>query len=122
MTTQTNDYTPCHPWYYLTGGAPLHPDNIEPGTCDYTFATKKGNLDEQITHAEEHLKADIERYMDIVTRGVDALSHFDRTIPFGNDEQLALATALALKHNHICYYKGLLRALESSCSEQLALF
>mgnify|MGYP001591226359 CR=1 FL=1 len=57
-------------------------------------------LDPVLVGAEEALTADKERYVDIVQRGAEALSRYDREIAHTSDA-MAVATALALKYNHI---------------------
>jgi hypothetical protein len=53
-----------------------------------------------LTHEQAALTADQERYTDIVQRGAEALSRYDREIAHTSDA-MAVATALALKYNHI---------------------
>ena len=47
------------------------------------------------------LEEDKARYAELVEHGVKVLSDFDRNIAHGGNDELAWASAIALKYNHI---------------------
>ena len=57
------------------------------------------------TDTAADLQRDIERYLDIDRRGLEALSRFDRMM-CEDRPRLGVAEALSLKHNHISYNRG----------------
>jgi len=118
----TPEYNPGHPWYYLDGWEPIAVDAIEPARCDYSRDCKVKDREAAIVEATRDLENDIERYLSIVEKGADALSNYDVQYAANGDPELAVATALALKHNHIAYSKGLLIALETGRVNQMLLF
>ena len=83
-------YDPGHPWYYLLGGRPLRPEEIEPD-CEWElpYDTKlkrltdppkrKKRLVELQQEYEQHLRAAIERYEEVVTPGHE-VSRYDRSM------------------------------------------
>lgn len=111
-------YEPGHPWHYYREGdaaKPIPADEIEPASdCDWSFA---GSLPKNAAKRNEKLRTllddqrrqlaeDKARYQDLIDRGADALSEYDRTIAHGGNIELAWASAVALKYNHIRYGLG----------------
>ena len=78
-------------------------------------------------HRQE-LAADIQRYTDLLTRKLDALSDYDLTIAHQGDVEQALLTALGLKTAHISWQHSHIQVLEAELASmeqdhlQLALF
>jgi hypothetical protein len=62
----------------------------------------------RLTEMEISLSADAGRYTEIVTKGRDALSTWDRS------DWLGLETALFLTHNHVSYDKAIIRAIKGA--------
>jgi hypothetical protein len=48
----------------------------------------------------------------LIEHGVDALSQYDREIAHGGNDELAWASAIALKYNHISGARGRVQWLE----------
>lgn len=108
-------YDPGHPWYYLLGGRPLRPEEIEPD-CEWElpYDTKlkrltdppkrKKRLAELREEYERHLRHDIERYLEVITPGYE-VSTSDRHFGYG------LETSIYLCHNHILANKMWLVAI-----------
>jgi hypothetical protein len=110
--TYEPQYDPGHPWYYYDAGdgmPPLDVDEIEPAkrsldlgvTLPKSPAKRHQLLKQMYDDAVRQLDEDKERYSELVDHGVAALSEYDRTIAYGGNDALAIASALALKHNHI---------------------
>lgn len=122
-------YEPGHPWYYLQAG-----DGKSPVPADEIPAAK--NLGQYIEHElpksgarrvarirqlldeeRRQLVADRLRYQELVERGIEALSHYDRYSVFLGDEELEVATALSLKYNHISWHRGRVEYLVEELSK-----
>ncbi len=106
---------PGHPWYYLMGGRPLRPEEIEPHReWELPHDTKldslkdsskrKKRLVEMRAEHEKHVQYDIERYLEVVTPGYK-VSSCDRMNGYG------LETSICLCHNHILANKMWLAAI-----------
>jgi hypothetical protein len=105
-------YPPSHPWHYFHAGdnaPPIPVDEIEPDSeagrwladgLPKNPAKRAQKLRELLSQEEASLAADKERYVEIIQRGAEALSRYDREIAHTSDA-MAVATALALKYNHI---------------------
>lgn len=117
-------YPPSHPWHYFHAGdnaPPLPVDQIpvdddagrflEPG-LPKNSAKRIARLREWLTREQEQLQADKNRYAEIVERGAEALSRYDREIAYSSDE-MARACALALKYRHVSLALGRLRWIEA---------
>lgn len=114
-------YEPGHPWYYRDH-APLPADEIPPADPsiynDLPLSRKKREA--ELAETRACLQQDIERYQDLVTNGEAALSPPD--LMYGHPWE-SLHSALALKHNHIAYRRGLILALREALGpEQGTLF
>lgn len=117
-TTEPKDrYDPGHPWHYLPEGdnaAPIPVDQIEGDIEVGRFierelpknpAKRAEKLRTLLVQERERLEDDKRRYQEIVERGAEALSRYDREIAHTSDE-MARATALSLKYNHIRFGIG----------------
>ncbi|MFO0838353.1 MAG: hypothetical protein U1D55_07465 [Phycisphaerae bacterium] len=116
-------YDPGHPWHYYWAGdaaEPLPFEQIPPAEdvgrwlerdLPKNPAKRLAKVREMLGREEQQLVADRERYEDIVARGAEALSRFDREIAYGGNDELARAGTIALKYNHIRMGLGLLRWL-----------
>ena len=117
-------YTPGHPWYYLKRGdgrQPVPIDEIPPAEPSTDVLSKKlpRNKDKRramikrmLDDQRRQLDEDKLRYQELLERGVGALSDYDRNIAHGGDEELAWASSLSLKYNHISLGLGRLEELQ----------
>ena len=110
------NYSSGHPWYYKLGGKILSVDEIKPRKVtedDFKLWRKsyKTNID-MLNSLKERLFEDTERYTNLVTNGIKALSQYDINIACGGNAEMALFTALTLKHNHISHSKGYIQFLQ----------
>jgi hypothetical protein len=116
-------YDPGHPWHYLPEGdnaRPIPVEDIEPDIDAGRYieqelpknpAKRAEKLRAMLAHERERVEEDKRRYQEIVERGAEALSRYDREIAHTSDE-MARATALSLKYNHIRYGMGRVAWLE----------
>ena len=109
---QAAEYGPGHPWHYLQRGdgqKPVPVEEIPPGPCDGAFvgklprdmAKRRVKLSQLLADQTRQLEEDKTKYREVAERGSQALSEYDRTIAYGGDDELAVASTLALKFNHI---------------------
>lgn len=106
-------YEPGHPWYYYSEGdgqSPVPVDQIpaNPGAGEHMTLklprnrTKRSALIRKVLGEQtEQLQEDKRRYQELVERGPAALSDYDRNIAHCGNAELAWASAIALKYNHI---------------------
>ncbi len=125
-------YPPNHPWHYLSEGdhAPPVPfDDIPPaenydGSVEQDLpkpAAKRIIKARQILEAERTgLEQARLHYEDVIARGTEALSRYDREIAYGGNDELARAGTLALLYNQIAWRKGRIAYLERCTSPQAA--
>jgi hypothetical protein len=121
---QWEPYPPSHPWHYYHAGdnaSPMPVGQIEPDPQAGQWleqrlpknpAKRMQVLREMLEKEQASLAADQERYKEIVERGAEALSRFDREIAHTSDA-MAVATALALKYTHISQGKGRVKWLSA---------
>lgn len=117
-TFRRGSYGPSHPWHYLPQGdnaSPIPFERIPPSEESGRWLQQElpknvrrrlAALRETLKREEQQLLADRQRYEEIVARGADALSCYDREIAYGGNDELARAATLALKFNHIRLGKG----------------
>ncbi|MCG3131548.1 MAG: hypothetical protein FLDDKLPJ_02344 [Phycisphaerae bacterium] len=117
-------YEPTHPWHYFHAGdnaAPMPVNEIPADSDAGRFiesdlpknpAKRIARLHDLAERERQQLDADVSRYADIVERGAEALSRYDREIAYSSDA-LALASALALKYRHISLGRGRLQWIKS---------
>lgn len=110
-------YPPSHPWHYYHAGdsaPPVPVDQIEPDSdagnwiADRLPKNPKKRVEvmrEMLEREQASLAADKARYADIVQRGAEALSRYDREIAHRSDS-MAVSTALALNYTHISQGRG----------------
>jgi hypothetical protein len=121
---QLRGYDPGHPWYYLLGGRPLRPEEIEPDReWDLPSDTRlervkdhikrKKRLEELRGDYKRRLQQDIERYSEVTSPGYE-LSAFDRNLGYG------LETSIYLCHNHVWASKAWLAAIERELAKYQA--
>lgn len=117
-------YDPGHPWHYYHGGDNATPTPVEMIIGDIELgqfierelpknpAKRRAKMQQLLSEEKAHLEIDKKRYQEIVERGAEALSLYDREIAHTSDE-IARATALSLKYNHIRYGLGRIEWLKN---------
>jgi hypothetical protein len=112
-THRRGGYDPGHPWHYYVAGdnAPPTPyEQIPP--CEDAGrwleqdlpknpAKRVAKMRDLLEREEQQLAADRQRYEEVIAHGAEALSRYDREIAYGGNDDLARASTLALKYNHI---------------------
>lgn len=123
-------YDPGHPWHYYWAGdaaEPLAYEDIPPSEDAGRWlerdlpknpAKRLARLQELLTSETQHLEEDRRRYEEILARGAEALSQFDREIAYGGNDELARAGTIALKYNHIRMGLGRVRWLREQLDRQ----
>lgn len=116
------EYPPSHPWYYQYG-KPLPVGAIGPGDPGgYAIPASRKEQEACLAQAEKDLARDTEQYLGLVENGEGELSEYERSFDRPGFAR-AIDTALALKHNHISYNRGLIAALKQALGpQQAALF
>jgi hypothetical protein len=121
--TASLQYDPGHPWYYYHEGdaaEPLPVDDIPSApSCDLPSGPKNPKkriafLQQILVDQEDQLTRDRERYTALVDQGVEALSEYDRNIAHAGNDDLAWASAMALKFNHIRYGQARVAAIHAA--------
>lgn len=120
---QKAPYHPSHPWHYYNAGDGASPVPLDQIPADEDAgrylesglpknpAKRLAKLREWLAREKEQLEADQVRYADIVERGAEALSRYNREIAYTSDA-MARAGALALKYRHVSLALGRLRWIE----------
>lgn len=67
---------------------------------------------ERLESEQRELEAARVRYQEIIDRGTEALSRYDREIAYGGNDELARAGTLALLFNQAAWRKGRIACLE----------
>lgn len=123
-------YDPGHPWHYYWAGdaaEPLAFEDIPPAEDAGRWlerdlpknpAKRLARLRELLTSETQRLDEDRRRYEEIVARGAEALSRFDREIAYGGNDELARAGTIALKYNHIRMGLGRVRWLREQLDRE----
>jgi len=124
IVAPTHRYDPGHPWHYYHEGddaPPIPVEDIEPDLEAGRFlerdlpknrVKRTARIRELLATERERVEEDKRRYQEIVERGAEALSRYDREIAHSSDA-MARATALSLKYNHIRYGLGRLAWLQA---------
>jgi hypothetical protein len=119
-------YDPGHPWHYYhegDGAEPMAVEAIPAGAISIDQfgvkwpknPAKRRTLMQQMLEGQRRQLADDERrYRDLIDRGVEALSQYDREIAHGGNDDLAWASAVALKYNHVAGTRGRINTLEKT--------
>ena len=108
-------YDPGHPWYYLLGGRPLRPEEIEPNfewelPHDVALerlkepAKRTKRLLDLREDYEKNVQCAIERYKEVISPAHE-VSAYDWKMGYG------LETAIYLSHNHLLSYQAWLAAI-----------
>jgi hypothetical protein len=117
-------YSPTHPWHYFHAGDNAAPVPVEEIPADDDAgrfldaglpknpAKRLAKLRDLLEREREQLDADQRRYAEVVERGAEALSRYDREIAHSSDA-MARATALALKYRHVSLGLGRVAWIES---------
>lgn len=125
---ESEPYPPSHPWYYLRRGdfqKPVPLADIPPAEAAGQFISEKwprnpakreAKIRQMLSDQAAQLKEDEARYQELIERGADALSVYDKTISSGGDVELALATAMSLKYNHVSNGRGRVNHLQNLLS------
>lgn len=120
---RVDQYPPDHPWHYLPWGDGARPlpvgeipaSHLSLDSVTYrlpkTRAKRDACLRQRLADERANLEHDRMRYQEIVERGAEALSRYDREIANSSDE-MARAQALALKYRHISLAIGRIAWLE----------
>jgi len=120
---QQRPYPPTHPWHYYHAGDNSPPVPVDQIPSDEDAgrylenglpknpAKRLAKLEEWLAREQKQLEVDRVRYADIVERGAEALSRYDREIAYTSDA-MARAGALSLKYRHISLALGRLRWIE----------
>lgn len=110
-------YDPGHPWHYFSEGDAAPPIPVDEIDADLDAgrgierdlpknrSKRIQRMRELLEHERQRVEEDRIRYEDIVQRGAEALSRYDREISHTSDE-MARASALSLKYNHIRFGLG----------------
>lgn len=117
-------YEPTHPWHYYHEGDNAQPipfDQIEPSN-EYVRCTKHDlpkSTAKRIIKARQLLEFDrreLEQakahYEDVISRGAEALSRYDREIAYGGNDDIARASTIALLYRQIAWRLGRIAYLE----------
>ena len=119
-------YDPGHPWHYYHEGDGAEPMAVEAipaaaisidqfGVKWPKNPAKRRTLMQQMLEGQRRQLADDERrYRDLIDRGVEALSQYDREFAHGGNDDLAWASAVALKYNHVAGTRGRIDTLEKA--------
>jgi hypothetical protein len=116
-------YDPGHPWhYYHLGDAaePMPVDEIPMGPRYELPAGPKNPkkrtefFRQMLVDQEKRLQEDRDRYTELAEKGAEALSEYDRNIAHGGDDDLAWASAMALKFSHIRYGQARIAAIRAT--------
>jgi hypothetical protein len=122
--TRSSEYDPGHQWHYFDqgGGAePLPLDAIparlvgtEPFNVKWPKAVvkRRAMMEQMLANQRLQLTDDEQRYQTLLKDGVEALSRYDREIAHGGNDELAWASAIALKFNHVSGGRGRILWLE----------
>ena len=122
--TRSSEYDPGHPWHYYErgdGADPLPLDAIPARRVSTeTFnvnwpksvAKRAARMERMLADHRVQLAEDEQRYKSLLEDGVEALSQYDREITHGGNDELAWASAIAMKFNHISGARGRIQWLE----------
>lgn len=123
-TASSSSYEPSHPWHYFHAGdnaAPIPVNEIpaDPEAGRFIESDLPKNpakrivrLHDLVERERQQLDTDMSHYADIIERGAEALSLYDREIAYSSDA-LARASAIALKYRHISLGRGRLQWIDS---------
>ncbi len=119
-----SSYGPGHPWHYLPQGDNASPVPFEdiPASDESARAMERDlpkarakriiAVRERLESERRELDEARVRYQEIIDRGAEALSRYDREIAYGGNDELARAGTLALLFNQAAWRKGRIACLE----------
>ena len=122
--TRSSEYDPGHPWHYCErgdGADPLPLEAIPARTVNTeqfnvkwpkNAVKRRAMMQQMLAGQRAQLVEDEQRYQRLIEDGADALSQYDREIAHGGDDELAWASAISLKYNHISGARGRVLWLE----------
>jgi hypothetical protein len=122
--TRSSEYHPGHPWHYYDRGDGADPLPLEaiPARIITTeqfnvkwpknAVKRRAMMQQMLVGQRAQLAEDEQRYQRLVEDGVDVLSQYDREIAHGGNDELAWASAISLKYNHIGGARGRVLWLE----------
>jgi len=120
------EYDPGHPWHYYHEGDGAEPLPVaaipaRPTTLERlgikvpkTPAKRQALFQKFLADQRRQLAEDEQRYKELIEWGAEALSEYDREIAYAGDDDLAWASAVALKFNHIGRGRGRVSTLEDA--------
>ena len=118
------EYDPGHPWHYYHEGDGADPVPLESIPVRDTSlehfgvkwpknpAKRRALVEQMLAEQRTQLAEDEKRYQNLIDDGVDALSQYDREIAHGGNDDLAWASAVALKFTHISGGRGRVKCLD----------
>jgi hypothetical protein len=115
-------YDPGHPWHYYQQGDAAEPMPVHeiPEGPRYELPSGPKNpkkrtafFQTMLADQEKQLQKDMDQYTELAEKGAEALSEYDRNIAHGGNDDLAWASALALKFNHIRYGQARVAAIHA---------
>jgi hypothetical protein len=120
--TASLQYDPGHPWHYYHEGDAAEPIPAHkiPAAPKYELPAAPKNprkrlefFQQMFVDQEKQFQEDMDRYTELADKGAEALSDYDRNIAHDGNEDLAWASAIALKFNHIRYGQARMAALRA---------
>lgn len=120
-------YDPGHPWHYLKrgdGATPIPLDRFPPpeiqAHADITLpknaTRRRAALAELLDQQTRHLEQAKARYQELLDRGVECLSEYEKDVCHDGDTELAWASAVAIRFNQICFSTSRIAQLQSLSS------
>lgn len=126
QSSEATEFGPGHPWYYLRRGDGREPVPVDEipmnaradiglsGRLPRDHEKRRATLLKALHEQRKQLNEDRERYTQLVNHGSDALSVYDCEIAHAGDDELAWASAVALKYNHIANCLGRIAKLATA--------
>ena len=113
MRDEMTEHGPSEPWYYQQGGRPVPVEEIQPSDVTASVGKKVGPKQRAaaLAAAQAELQRVTDRYNDLLARGDAAISDYDKRMGYG------LPMNLSLAHNHVAFYKGMVKALGGKLQE-----
>lgn len=117
-TDRPTQYGPGHPWHYYREGDASEPCPVEAippgrGTCEdfgirlpADTAKRRVRLESLRIESADAVAQAERRYQELIDRGVEALSSYDRQIAYGGNDDLAWASSIALAYNQVRFARG----------------
>jgi hypothetical protein len=118
-------YDRSHPWFYVLGGEPLPVDQVVPEKPYEPVTERKAPTFDDLDDTKRALEHAVARYEDLVNRGEDALSSYEKM--FDNDpgdgeddgpRYKAIHGALAAAYNGVLHQRSRLAYLRKALKGQ----